>query len=68
MSHLPRAFSESESAAEDIRNALAIVVANSQLRFSGVAAGCVVLEPADVLAIRDRLERAARKLEEADRG
>lgn len=53
---------EEESAAEDIRNALAVLVAAASVAGELEAEG-VLLEVADVAAMRARLESAAIKLE-----
>lgn len=52
---------EDESAAEDIRNALAVLVAAAAS--AGVEPDGVLLEREDLVAIRARLEAAAVKLE-----
>jgi hypothetical protein len=65
MSHLPRVLSEPESAAEDIRNALAVIKAAADWGCVQSHAGdpLAVYEASDVKAVVERLESAARKLE-----
>ena len=60
MSHLPRVLSEPESAAEDVRNALAVLKASGN-RPPGDPQ--VMYDIEDIRAVAARLESAVAKLE-----